>query len=79
MAGDPMMTPLLLGLGVDELSVAPANVPQIKFLIRRLKSNETRELAEFALECESGAEVLARAESCVHAVAPGLFENQVPG
>src|SRR5882762_10782 len=79
MAGDPILTPLLVGLGVDELSVAPPNIPQIKFLIRRLKSNEARELAEFALECESGAEVLARAESCVHAVAPGLFENQVPG
>ena len=34
MAGDPVLVPLLLGLGVDELSVAPPTVPQIKFLIR---------------------------------------------
>jgi len=78
MAGDPMMTPLLLGLGVDELSVAPANVPQIKFLIRRLKATEARDLAEFALQCESGAEVLARSETYVRGVAPSLFENKAP-
>jgi len=29
--GDPVMTPLLLGLGLDELSVAPPSVPQIKY------------------------------------------------
>src|SRR5208337_978002 len=37
MAGDPVMTPLLLGLGVNELSVAPSFLPRVKFLIRRLK------------------------------------------
>jgi len=75
MAGDPVLTPLLLGLGVDELSVAPANVPQIKFLIRRVKMDEARELAEFALQCESGAEVLARAEKYAKSIAPSLFED----
>ncbi len=75
MAGDPVLTPLLLGLGVDELSVAPPNLPQIKFLIRRLKLSEARELAEAALESESGAEVLARSEKYVRGIAPSLFEN----
>jgi phosphotransferase system enzyme I (PtsI) len=79
MAGDPILTPLLVGLGVDELSVAPPNVPQIKFLIRRLKSSEARELAEFALQCESGAEVLARAENYVRGIAPSLFESKTLG
>src|SRR5581483_7337544 len=40
MAGDPVLTALLLGLGVDELSAAPPLVPPVKFLIRRLKLNE---------------------------------------
>jgi phosphoenolpyruvate-protein phosphotransferase (PTS system enzyme I) len=75
MAGDPIMTPLLLGLGVDELSVAPPNVPQIKYLVRRLKISEARELAEFALRCESGAEILSRATALVEKIAPSLFEN----
>jgi len=78
MAGDPVMTPLLLGLGVDELSVAPANVPQIKFLTRRLKCSEAQELAEFALNSESGSEVLARAEKYVREIAPGLFGGDAP-
>jgi phosphotransferase system enzyme I (PtsI) len=76
MAGDPLLTPLLLGLGVTELSVAPPSVPQIKYLIRRLKLAEVKILAEFALECESGAEILARCEAHVRAAAPSLFENQ---
>ena len=73
MAGDPVMVPLLLGLGVDELSAAPSLVPQIKFLIRRLKMEEARALAEFALSCESGAEILARAQALARAIAPSLF------
>ena len=42
MAGDPAAVPLLIGLGVDELSVAPTMLPQIKYLIRRLKHTETQ-------------------------------------
>ena len=78
MAGDPALTPLLLGLGVTELSAAPAVVPQIKFLIRRLKMTEAVELAEFALGCESGSEILARSKELAHRIAPGLFESFSP-
>jgi len=77
MAGDPTMAPLLLGLGVDELSAAPPAVPQIKFLVRRLKLSEAKEISAWALQQESGAEILARAKALVHQVAPGLFEEGV--
>jgi phosphotransferase system enzyme I (PtsI) len=73
MAGDPVLVPLLLGLGVDELSAAPPTVPQIKFLIRRLKISEARELAAFALQCESSAEILRRCQALAHQSAPELF------
>jgi phosphotransferase system enzyme I (PtsI) len=76
MAGDPILTPLLLGLGVNELSIAPAVLPRVKFLIRRLKMNEAKELADFALQCESGKEILERSEALAKKVAPSLFENQ---
>ena len=76
MAGDPVLAPLLLGLGVDELSAAPPLVPPVKFLIRRLKMSEAKELAEFALNCESGAEILSRAQTLAKEIAPGLFENK---
>ena len=76
MAGEPSLVPLLLGLGVDELSAAPSLVPQVKFLIRRLKMTEVRELAEFALNCESAAEILARSTALAKQVAPALFEGR---
>ncbi|PYM11075.1 MAG: phosphoenolpyruvate--protein phosphotransferase, partial [Verrucomicrobia bacterium] len=76
MAGDPTLVPLLLGLGVDELSAAFSVVPQVKFLIRRLKMSEARELAEFALNCDCGSEILARSQELAQRIAPGLLENQ---
>lgn len=74
MAADPFMVPLLLGLGVTELSVAPLNVPQIKYLIRRLKMSAVRELTASAMNCDSGGEIVARCEAYTRQVAPALFE-----
>jgi phosphotransferase system enzyme I (PtsI) len=76
MAGDPTLAPLLLGLGVDELSVAPPLVPPVKYLIRALKLSQAKELATFALGCESAAEILARCQELARQVAPGLFEEK---
>jgi phosphoenolpyruvate-protein phosphotransferase (PTS system enzyme I) len=76
MAGDPVLTPLLLGLGVDELSAAPSLVPSLKFLIRRLNLGEARKLATFALDCENAGEILARCQEVAREIAPSLFENK---
>jgi len=76
MASDPVLVPLLLGLGVDELSSAPALVPPVKFLVRRLKLSEAQELAKFALNCESAAEILARCQELTRGIAPSLFEDR---
>ena len=75
MASDPVLTPLLLGLGVDELSASPPLVPPIKFVIRRMKIEEARALADFALECESSSEILRRCQELTRQIAPGLFED----
>jgi phosphoenolpyruvate-protein phosphotransferase (PTS system enzyme I) len=74
-ASDLTMVPLLLGMGVDELSVAPPYVAQVKYLIRRIKDKEAKELADFALQCESPADIRARAQTFVQNIAPSLFEN----
>ena len=76
MASDPVLTPLLLGLGVDELSASPPLVPPVKFLVRRLKLTEAKALAEFALECESAGEILARCQEVARQAAPSLFEEK---
>jgi phosphotransferase system enzyme I (PtsI) len=75
-AGDPFLTPLLLGLGVDELSAAPPVVAQVKYIIRRLKLTEAQALAEFALQCESPSEIFARCQKLARETAPSLFENK---
>ena len=75
MAGDPELVPLLLGLGVDELSVAPPLVGQIKYLIRRLAMDKARELAAFALTCDSASEILNRSREVARLAAPALFEK----
>ena len=75
-AGDPVLTPLLLGLGVDELSAAPAVLDQVKYIIRRVKLDEARELAEFALASESPTEIFARCVEFARQTAPSLFENK---
>ncbi|MCX6883810.1 MAG: phosphoenolpyruvate--protein phosphotransferase [Verrucomicrobiota bacterium] len=76
MAGDPVLAPLLLGLGVDELSVSSTLIPSIKFIIRRLKLTEALELANFALNCESAAEILERCQLLARGIAPSLFDTQ---
>jgi phosphotransferase system enzyme I (PtsI) len=78
MAGDPVLAPLLLGLGVSELSAAPACVPGIKYLIRRLKLCEAEDLAEFALNCESSSEILAQCKRLAQEIAPSLFDAFTP-
>src|SRR5207253_1122946 len=50
MAGDPIYAPLLLGLGIDELSMTPPLLPAVKFLIRNTKFSDARRLAEEALK-----------------------------
>jgi phosphoenolpyruvate-protein kinase (PTS system EI component) len=57
LGGDPEATPILVGLGVDELSLNSAGIPQVKSIIRDLTMDSARTLAEQALHCETSAEV----------------------
>jgi phosphocarrier protein FPr len=58
-ASDPQAVPLLIGLGVAELSVSVPTIPGIKAQIRTLEMTECKQLAQQALELESAAEVRA--------------------
>jgi phosphotransferase system enzyme I (PtsI) len=75
-AGDPVLAPLLIGLGVDELSAAPTVVAQVKYIVRRLRLTEAQALAEFALHCESPVEIHARCRELARQTAPSLFESK---
>jgi len=78
-AGDPVLAPLLIGLGVDELSAAPPVIDEVKYIIRRIKLTEAQALAEFALQCESPTEIFARCLDLARASAPSLFESKAAG
>ena len=56
-AGEIPAVPILVGLGVDELSVAAPTVGAVKYTIRHLSYAECRALADQALGCENAARV----------------------
>jgi phosphoenolpyruvate-protein phosphotransferase len=57
LAADPLAAPLLLGLGLDELSMAPRAVPHIKQVLRGVDRERCRALAGQALAASTTAEV----------------------
>jgi phosphoenolpyruvate-protein kinase (PTS system EI component) len=59
LAGDLVAIPVLVGLGVDELSVDVPIVPAVKARVRALSYAECRATAQEALEMGEGAEVRA--------------------
>lgn len=59
MAGNPLATPLLIGLGIDELSVVPSVLPEIKKIIRSLDFRQSREIVRHVMKLPTGAEVEA--------------------
>ena len=59
LAGDPQAVPVLVGLGVDELSASVPIVPAVKAQVRTLSLDECRTTARLALDAADGAEVRA--------------------
>ncbi|WP_433782135.1 phosphoenolpyruvate--protein phosphotransferase [Actinomycetospora sp. CA-101289] len=59
LAGDEQAVPLLIGLGVRELSVAPGAVPGVKRAVRNVEVGSARELVAAALACPDAGAVRA--------------------
>ena len=57
MAGDPIFSSLLIGLGVDELSVAPSSFAEIKYLIRHLSVEKATEMANETLSISNPVKI----------------------
>ena len=49
LAGDPRMTEVLVGLGLDEVSMSAGTIPEVKERIRRVQTDEARKLADEVL------------------------------
>jgi len=57
MAGEPSFVLILLGLGLDEFSMPPQVIPQLKYIIRAVAFKEAQDIAVEALKLSTGKEV----------------------
>ncbi|TDR81586.1 phosphoenolpyruvate--protein phosphotransferase [Paludibacterium purpuratum] len=60
LASDPLAVPVLVGMGVDELSVSVPSIPEIKALVRKFSKTECEALAAEVLTLSTASEVRAR-------------------
>ncbi|WP_018969448.1 phosphoenolpyruvate--protein phosphotransferase [Rubritalea marina] len=74
MASDLRLIPLLVGLGVDKLSVGAHQLPRIKKAICSLKYSECQELAEAALKLKRGDDILEISLKLAKASYPDLLD-----
>ncbi len=58
MSGDPVLTPILIGLGIDEISTSPLMLPEIKKIIRSMSFEESIKIAQHAISLPTGLEVV---------------------
>jgi phosphotransferase system enzyme I (PtsI) len=74
MAASPDLVPLLIGLGVDELSISPPAVPLVKDVIRNLHFSECIALAEASLHIENASEIRSRCRELLKKRSPEILE-----
>lgn len=65
LAGDPEAIPILLGLGLDEFSMAPPLIPHAKAIIRNCSMDKARQLASKVVDLATAAEVRQHARSYI--------------
>jgi phosphotransferase system enzyme I (PtsI) len=67
MGGDIALTPLLVGLGLDEVSCGAAVLPRVKRAVQSLDTAACKELVAEAMTCDTGTAVLSRSEEVARA------------
>lgn len=72
MAADVVMTPILLGLEVDELSMGSVAVPRVKKALQSLNFKECQDLAKDCLAMDSGEEIHLRLQQLTKQIYPEL-------
>jgi len=58
MASDPIFAPLLIGMGVTELSMSASLIGEVKFLIRKISASSARELRDSVLKFKRSREIV---------------------
>ncbi len=63
MAGEPSFVLILLGLGLDQFSMPPQVIPELKYIIRSVTLKQAQEIAQAALKLSTGKEVVEFTQS----------------
>jgi len=77
MAGDPFYTAVLLGLGLEELSMSPYSIPRIKRMIRMIDQGEARNLVDRLLGVSTGSEIASLLAKKMEEWFPDFRSDQV--
>ena len=72
MAGDPLATVLLLGLGLDEFSMSPSSILTIKKMIRGLRMTDVMRVTQEAMGLTTGQEVEEYVGAQLRQLSPNL-------
>ncbi|MBF0484211.1 MAG: phosphoenolpyruvate--protein phosphotransferase [Candidatus Omnitrophica bacterium] len=76
MANEPHLALLLIGMGVDSLSMSSLSILQIKKMVRSIKYSDAKNLADKVLQLSTGHEVETLANNTLKDLIPGLFSSK---
>lgn len=79
MAGDPLATVLLVGMGLDEFSVVPSVLPEIKKIIRSIKYKDAKRVADKVLTLSTESEIKAFLADFVKSKLPEIPIEETAG
>jgi phosphotransferase system enzyme I (PtsI) len=75
MAGDPLSVPILVGLGIDEFSVSPNMIPEVKRIIRSVTFDECRALLRRVSRYRTTQEIETEIDAFLKAHGPAVGGN----
>jgi phosphotransferase system enzyme I (PtsI) len=78
MAGDPLAVPILVGLGIDEFSVGPNMIPEVKRIIRSVTFDSCRALVRRANRSRTTAEIEVEIAAFLKANVPDMVVGERP-
>jgi phosphotransferase system enzyme I (PtsI) len=71
MAGDPTIAPLLVGMGLQELSMNAVSIPKVKSVLRRLHFEDLQQLVDSVLELSTSDEIRVAVRGALGKMVPG--------
>jgi len=75
MSGDPLATLVLLGMGLDEFSMSPIAIPEVKMILRGVRFGDAEEVAGEVMKLGTKAEIRAFLEDEVRSRFGNLLEQ----